>query len=66
MGAELVFEVTQEADGTYSGRAVGESIFTQGDSLEELHAMAMDAVGCHFHKDGTDRRVKLTFKIVSA
>ena len=48
MRDELVFEVTQEPDGGYSAKAIGESIFTQGDSWEELRAMALDAVKCHF------------------
>jgi len=29
---ELVFEVIQEADGSYTAEALGESIFTQADS----------------------------------
>jgi hypothetical protein len=28
---ELVFEITQEADGGFTAEALGESIFTQGD-----------------------------------
>ena len=47
--SELVFEVTLEEDGGYSAKAVGESIFTQGDTWEELREMAVDAVKCHFH-----------------
>jgi predicted RNase H-like HicB family nuclease len=46
--SELVFEVTQEEDGGYSAKAVGQAIFTQGDTWEELRAMALDAVKCHF------------------
>ena len=33
---ELVFEVVQEADGGYTAEALGESIFTQANTWEEL------------------------------
>ena len=45
---ELVFEVTQEEDGGYCARAVGEGIFTQGDTWDELKAMALDATKGYF------------------
>ena len=36
---EIIFEVHEdEADGGYVARALGHSIFTQGDDLEELLA----------------------------
>ena len=41
---ELVFEVTQEADGGYTAEALGESIFTQAETWEELRANAREAV----------------------
>lgn len=41
---ELVFEVVQEADGGYTAEAIGESIFTQADSWDELRANVKEAV----------------------
>jgi predicted RNase H-like HicB family nuclease len=41
---ELVFEVTQEIDGGYTAEALGESIFTQGDTWDELRSNVKDAV----------------------
>jgi len=46
--SEIVFEVTEESDGGYCARCLSESIFTQGDSWEELRAMVKDAVEGHF------------------
>jgi predicted RNase H-like HicB family nuclease len=47
--SEIIFEVQQdEADGGYVATALGHSIVTQGDTLEELRAMVKDAVRCHF------------------
>ena len=45
---EIVFLVEEDPQGGYSARALGESIFTQGDDLESLRANVRDAVACHF------------------
>jgi hypothetical protein len=41
---ELVFEVVQEADGGFTAEALGESIFTQADTWEELRANVRESV----------------------
>lgn len=41
---ERVFEVTQEADGGFTAKALGESIFTQGDTWDELRSNVQEAV----------------------
>jgi predicted RNase H-like HicB family nuclease len=41
---ELVFEITQEVDGGFTAEALGESIFTQGDTWAELRANVQEAV----------------------
>jgi hypothetical protein len=41
---EIVFEVVQEVDGGYTAEALGESIFTQADSWDELRANVREAV----------------------
>jgi hypothetical protein len=46
---EIIFEVHEdEVDGGFVATALGHSIATQGDTLEELRKMARDAVLCHF------------------
>jgi len=45
---ELVFEVTQEADGGYSAECLTESIFTQADTWEQLKANAKEAVAAFY------------------
>ena len=47
---ELVFDVTQEADGGYVAEALGESIFTEGNDWAELRANVLEAVKA-FHFD---------------
>ena len=45
---EIVFEVTEDADGRLNARALGYSIFTFGDDWEDLKRMVKDATLCHF------------------
>ena len=47
--SEIIFEVREdEMDGGFVALALGHSIATQGDTLEELRVMVKDAVQCHF------------------
>jgi hypothetical protein len=48
---ELVFEVTQEADGGFCAECLTESIFTQGNTWDELRANVREVVGA-FYFDG--------------
>jgi predicted RNase H-like HicB family nuclease len=45
---ELVFEVTQDADGGFNAECLGESIFTQADTWDELRANVREAVEAYF------------------
>jgi hypothetical protein len=45
---EIIFSVQESPEGGYEARALGYSIFTEADSLDELKAMVRDAVSCHF------------------
>jgi predicted RNase H-like HicB family nuclease len=48
MNRELIFDVTQEADGGFVAEALGEDIFTQGDTWDELCRNVREAVAAHF------------------
>jgi hypothetical protein len=48
---EMFFLVEEAIEGGYNARAIGESIFTEGDSLDELKANIRDALHCHFNED---------------
>jgi predicted RNase H-like HicB family nuclease len=45
---EILFIVTEDEDGGFTARSVGQNIFTEGDSREELLRNIRDAVGVHF------------------
>ncbi len=54
--AEIVFQVREAPEVGYTARAVGYSIFTEGDNWEHLKYMMRDAVLCYFD-DGEAPRV---------
>ena len=56
---ELIFEVTQEADGGYVAECLTENIFTQGESWEELRANVKEAVSAFFFDQTQPERVRL-------
>ena len=58
---ELIFLVEEAPEGGYTARAMGESIFTEADSLAELHEQVRDAVRCHFDSDQAPRLIRLHF-----
>ena len=57
--AEIVFEVTEAVEGRYDARALGHSIYTQGDNWDDLKEMARDAVLCHFNDGEAPRVIRL-------
>ncbi|WP_293072075.1 hypothetical protein, partial [Moorena sp. SIO4A5] len=58
--SEVVFLVEEDPEGGYTARALGESIFTQADTLDELRTMVRDAVECHF--EGSDKDVVVSLR----
>jgi predicted RNase H-like HicB family nuclease len=51
--SEIIFVVETPDEGGYTAKALGYSIFTEGETLEELKENIKDAVRCHF--DDKDR-----------
>lgn len=58
---EQVFDVVQEEDGGYCAEAIGESIFTQGDTWSELRAMVREATDFYFedHRQDAPSSIRL-------
>jgi hypothetical protein len=56
---EIIFAVEESPEGGYEARALGHSIFTQADSMEELREMVRDAVRCHFDSDSIPAVIRL-------
>jgi len=45
---EIIFLVSEDPEDCYIAKAIGEYIFTQADSMQELGEMIKDAVHCHY------------------
>ena len=45
---EILFTVEEATEGGFAARAVGHSIFTEADTLDELRKNIHEAVKCHF------------------
>lgn len=58
---EIFFLVEEAPEGGYAAKALGESIFTEAETLEELHANVRDAVRCHFEEGQAPKMVRLHF-----
>jgi predicted RNase H-like HicB family nuclease len=58
--SEIIFEVKEdEADGGYVATALGHSIVTQGETVEELREMVREAVKCHFGDEAIGKMPKI-------
>jgi hypothetical protein len=49
---EIIFSVQESPEGGYEARALGYSIFTQADTMEQLKQNVREAVHCHFDERG--------------
>lgn len=58
---ELIFLVDEAAEGGYTARALGASIFTEADDLTSLRAQIRDAVRCHFDEGQAPKVIRLHF-----
>ncbi len=52
MSSEIIFDVEEAPEGGYTAVALGYSIVTEADTMEELRAMVKDAVQLYF--EGTE------------
>ena len=48
MASEIAFIVEESPEGGYEAKAVGHSVFTEAETLDELKSKIQDAVRCHF------------------
>jgi hypothetical protein len=58
---EIFFLVEEDIEGGYVAKAIGESIITQSDSLNDLKEMIKDAVRCHFDIQQLPKIIRLHF-----
>jgi predicted RNase H-like HicB family nuclease len=56
---EIVFEVTQETDGGFCAECLTESIFTQGNTWDELRTNAKEAVEAFYFDAAMPSSIRL-------
>ena len=57
--SEIIFSVNDSPEGGYEARALGHSIFTQADSMDELKRNVREAVHCHFDNGNAPTVIRL-------
>jgi len=58
---EIIFTVEEAPEGGYIASALGLSIHTEADTLDQLREMVRDAVRCHFDDSERPSVIRLHF-----
>ena len=61
MSQEVIFLIEEAPEGGYTARALGHSIFTEGESVDAIRVAVRDAVYCHFEDRDMPRMIRLHF-----
>jgi predicted RNase H-like HicB family nuclease len=56
---EIIFIVEDSDEGGYTAKALGFSIYTEGETLDELKENIKDAIKCHFDEKEIPHIVRL-------
>jgi hypothetical protein len=57
--SEIIFVVEEAAEGSYTAKALGPAIFTEAETLDELHTNVRDAVHCHYDEGKAPQMIRL-------
>ena len=56
---EIIFIVEEDPEGGYTAKALGYSIYTEGENLDELKANIKDSLKCHFEENEIPLYIRL-------
>jgi len=56
---EVFFLVEESLEGGYVAKALGESIFTEADNMDDLKINIKEAVLCHFDEDKLPKIIRI-------
>ncbi|HHH76557.1 MAG TPA: 2-oxoisovalerate dehydrogenase [Phycisphaerae bacterium] len=59
MMSEIIFMIETADEGGFTASALGYSIFTEGETMDELKGNIIDAVKCHFDEENLPHVVRL-------
>ncbi len=54
---EIIFLIENDPEGGYNAQALGYSIFTEGETTEDLKENIIDALRCHFDNENDIPRI---------
>jgi len=58
---EIIFLIEDSPEGGYLAKALGPSIFTQAEDINDLHQKLREAVDCHFELFEKPKMIRLHF-----
>ncbi len=58
---EIIFLIEEDPEGGFNAQALGHSIFTEGDTEDELKLNILDSVKCHFEAAEAPAVIRLHF-----
>ncbi|MBN2175997.1 MAG: hypothetical protein JW731_17840 [Bacteroidales bacterium] len=58
--SEIIFIAEESSEGGFEARALGHSIYTEGETIESLKQNIREAIQCHF-EDDAPKVVRLHF-----
>jgi predicted RNase H-like HicB family nuclease len=61
MKTEIIFVVEESLDGGYEAHALGNSIFTEAETIDELKKNIKEAVACHFEENEMPKIIRLHY-----
>lgn len=57
--SEIIFIIENSEEGGYTAKALGYSIYTEGETIDELRENIRDAVRCHFDVQNLPHIIRL-------
>jgi hypothetical protein len=61
MKTEIIFIVEESLDGGFEARALGTSIFTEAENLDDLKKNIKEAIACHFDENEMPKVIRLHY-----
>lgn len=58
---EIIFIVEESVDGGFEARALGQSIFSEAETIEELKKNIKETVSCHFEEGQSPKIIRLHY-----
>lgn len=58
---EIIFMVKESPEGGFEAEALGQDIFTEAETIDELRNQVKDAVNCHFEEKNRPAIIRLHF-----